>query len=371
MPTHWKEKLAEECFETVTNDSGSNFLTGEYLPKGKFPIVDQGQVPVAGYTNDPKRVFTQPLPIIVFGDHTCVFKFVDFPFAVGADGTKLLKARAGIDPQFLYQALTALVLPNNGYSRHFSVLRKMRVPSPSLPEQRRIAAILSEADAAITCNESVIRQAHHLRRTAVSATFSGLKTYPWPIRSIGSMVTLIRKPVAVRVDASYREIGIRSHGKGIFHKEPVFGSRLGNKRVFHIEPDCLILNIVFAWENAVAVTTAEERSMIASHRFPMFRPDPAVLELEYLRHIIQSPRGVELLRSVSPGGAGRNKTLNQSDFLGLRIPVPSLQVQRKIISVFDEIDNSIRTEEIQLNARKRARRELARRLLTGELRVKV
>lgn len=53
-------------------------------------------------------------------------------------------------------------------------------------------------------------------------------------------------PVAVEDDTEYHQIGIRSHGKGIFYKESVTGSELGGKRVFWIKPDCFVVNIVFA-----------------------------------------------------------------------------------------------------------------------------
>ncbi|WP_019488072.1 hypothetical protein [Kamptonema formosum] len=67
--------------------------------------------------------------------------------------------------------------------------------------------------------------------------------------------------------ANYKQIGIRSHGKGIFHKEAVTGRELGNKRVYWVHPNAFVVNIVFAWEQAVALTSSDENGFIASHRF--------------------------------------------------------------------------------------------------------
>ena len=86
----------------------------------------------------------------------------------------------------------------------------------------------------------------------------------WTVRSLGDVLERVSKPVKPEPKRLYREIGIRSHGKGIFHKEPVSGESLGEKRVFEVVPDCLVLNIVFAWEQAVARTTVAEIGMIAS-----------------------------------------------------------------------------------------------------------
>lgn len=53
---------------------------------------------------------------------------------------------------------------------------------------------------------------------------------------VGDVLALQRRAVTVDPDTEYEEIGVRSFGKGIFHKSPVTGLELGNKRVFRIEP---------------------------------------------------------------------------------------------------------------------------------------
>jgi len=145
---------------------------------------------------------------------------------------------------------------------------------------------------------------------------------------IKEVFTRVRQPVKVDQDTSYREIGIRSHGKGIFYKKVILGKELGNKSVFWIQPDCLILNIVFAWEQAVAKTTPKEVGFIASHRFPMYKPINDKVELDFILEFFKTPLGKHLLLLASPGGAGRNKTLGQREFSKLLIPIPSLKVQR-------------------------------------------
>ena len=101
----------------------------------------------------------------------------------------------------------------------------------------------------------------------------------WRFVPFAEILTRVRNPVSVNNDTSYREIGIRSHGKGIFYKNPKTGEELGNKSVFWIEPECFVVNIVFAWEQAVAKTTIQEKGMIASHRFPMYKPKSSHLSL--------------------------------------------------------------------------------------------
>jgi type I restriction enzyme S subunit len=107
-------------------------------------------------------------------------------------------------------------------------------------------------------------------------------TEPWKTNSIDSYVKRYNKPVTVEPDRMYRQIGVRSHGKGIFHKEPVTGKSLGDKRVFWVHPHAFVVNIVFGWEQAVALTSTAEDGFIASHRFPMFVPVENRTDLNFL-----------------------------------------------------------------------------------------
>lgn len=113
---------------------------------GVLAVVDQGQCLIAGYVDDEALACRASPPVIVFGDHTRALKFVDFKFAMGADGTKVLVPRIEAVPKYLFYALSAIEIPSAGYSRHFKYLKKVSVPVPSLSEQKRIARILDEAD---------------------------------------------------------------------------------------------------------------------------------------------------------------------------------------------------------------------------------
>ena len=61
-----------------------------YQTSGAFPVVDQGQELIAGFVDSDELRFRGRLPAIVFGDHTRIFKYVNFPFVAGADGTRIV-----------------------------------------------------------------------------------------------------------------------------------------------------------------------------------------------------------------------------------------------------------------------------------------
>jgi len=191
----------------------------------------------------------------------------------------------------------------------------------------------------------------------------------WPVKPIGELLVAVRLPVAVQSTESYREIGIRSHCKGIFHKPAVTGKVIGDKRVFWVEPGCLVLNIVFAWEQAVAMTSEAEVGMIASHRFPMYRSRNGKLLPEYAWRYFSSPRGKYDLGMASPGGAGRNKTLGQEEFKRLKIPVPPVEYQRTVIDVLVIADRAIDRTINLITAKRQLKQGLAQQLLTGRCRM--
>jgi hypothetical protein len=157
------------------------------------------------------------------------------------------------------------------------------------------------------------------------------------LRRVGDILRLERRPVAVDPFETYEEIGVRSFGKGIFHKEPIPGTDLGSKRVFEIRPGDLVLSNVFAWEGAVALAGEAERGRIGSHRFMTYVAISDDVDVSYMRYFFLTDPGIVLLNRASPGSAGRNKTLAIDRFEAVEIPLPNVTEQRRVAARLDRI----------------------------------
>ena len=200
-------------------------------------------------------------------------------------------------------------------------------------------------------------------------TKAGILPADWDVYMLGDCLRRVEKPVEIKPNELYTQIGIRSHGKGLFYKEPVTGAALGNKSVFWIEPDCFIVNIVFAWEQAIGKTTQSEVGMIGSHRFPMYRPVNDRVDVDYLISYFLTKQGTDILGSASPGGAGRNKTLGQDRFLKSKIVLPPIEEQQKIAAILTTQDKVIELKEKRLAEKQRQKKYLMQQLLTGKKRL--
>lgn len=204
---------------------------------------------------------------------------------------------------------------------------------------------------------------------AYKKTKAGILPGDWDVYMLGDCLSRVERPVEVKPNELYTQIGIRSHGKGLFYKEPVAGAALGNKAVFWIEPDCFIVNIVFAWEQAIGKTTQSEVGMIGSHRFPMYRPVNDRVDIDYLISYFLTKRGTDILEAASPGGAGRNKTLGQDRFLKSKIVLPPIEEQQKIAAILTTQDRVIELKEKRLAEKQRQKKYLMQQLLTGKKRL--
>lgn len=298
----------------------------------------------------------------------------------------LVPQRVGAEFLFYFMQTVdfgALVQPGVLPSVNGAQVASIPIRVPPVAEQAAICKALRVIDDVVHHAHAVLKAVAAVRALAHQSWCSSgqggsteLKPGPWgqmprhwEAARLGDLLHSVRRPCEVLRNQRYVEIGIRSHGKGVFKKDSVAGHSLGAKRVFWVVPGCIVFNIVFAWEGAVAVTGQDEEGAIASHRFPMFEPVAGRAHASFLRHLMLTTEGLRRLGVASPGGAGRNRTLNQAGLLDTIVPCPPIQEQRDIADALAVLDARIAAEESALAEARASRAVLTSRLVLGELRV--
>lgn len=219
-------------------------------------------------------------------------------------------------------------------------LLSVEVPLPDIDEQGRVANFLDARFAKLDRLRVLRSKSHRLSMAIEESLISDSLLGSTTRYAVDDVIKLHRRPVDVVDSETYGEIGVRSFGKGIFHKPSISGRELGAKRVFWIEPDDLVFSSVFAWEGAVAKASQAEKGMIGSHRFMTYRVESDMADLRYLLSYFTSDVGQEMIRKSSPGSAGRNKTLGIKSFSQQEMMLPELSVQKRVAQILDGVSEA-------------------------------
>jgi len=245
-------------------------------------------------------------------------------------------------------------------------LRTREVPSfefllPPLHTQKQIVEVIGAVDNKITALDAEANVLDGLLRGRKEEQFKHYAATGTTL-PIGEVLDEVKRPISIDPEAEYRQIGIRSHGRGLFTKEAVTGKSLGSKKVFWVEPGDLVINIVFAWEGAVAIVPPEIEGYCGSHRFPTYRRLDGG-DVEFFRLFFSTKTGTQLLASCSPGGAGRNRTLSRKRLMQSPIGMPSAQEQERAVDELQAVEASVAALRVEADRLRAVRAAL----LTGLL----
>jgi type I restriction enzyme S subunit len=386
----WQTCAVPDSF--VKNKVGrqNQIPTKDIAELGRFPVVDQGQKFVAGYCDDESKVVDFDLPLIIFGDHTRCFKYVDFPFVLGADGTKVLLPNKEIyDPLFYYFALLTLELPGRGYNRHFKMLKERSLPLPPLPEQKRIAHILSTVQRAIEAQERIIQTTTELKRTLMHKLFTeglrgerqkqteiGLVPESWEVFELGALAKVANGSTPKRANEAYWERGTipwlnstKIHDRFITGADQfVTPQAVKECHLPKVAPNSLLIAITGQGKTLGNSAITRIETCINQHlAYAQFHA--AKIVPDFVLWFMQTR--YDYLRSIAHGGGSTKGALTCGFLKTLQIPVPSRVEQEEIVNTFQTLE-----DKQGFAARKQAAlqdifRTLLHELMTAKTRVHI
>ncbi|TLS68643.1 restriction endonuclease subunit M/S [Mariprofundus erugo] len=158
IPIHpdWPIEKFGEVISTITPPA--KIQAGDFSEVGRYPVIDQSQNAIAGRTDDESTLIDGSNGLVVFGDHTCAVKYVNEPFAQGADGIKIIQAGEQLVPKFIFFYLQSHPIEQDGYKRHFGKLKESRIPIPPIATQQAIVADIEAEQALVAANRELIER---------------------------------------------------------------------------------------------------------------------------------------------------------------------------------------------------------------------
>ncbi len=323
---------------------------GEYKSAGQIPIVDQGQSTIAGFTDDEAFLIPEG-QYVVFGDHTRLVQWVDFPFAAGADGVKILEAKETVLPKYLYYAITTLSIPNRGYNRHWTVLRELKIPLPTLETQRAIVQILDMFEN-LEANLEAELQARILQFASIKALVLRGESESERVSELGEIADLwLGRTKAPLTSSNYVSVEnlVSNFGGRIDSKSVPLGAAIS------YQPQDILLGNIRPYLKKIWFADREGGSSADVLTVRLKPGIETTLLHRYLYHVLASDRFFDFSMAHARG-AKMPRGSKEATFKFL-VPLPPLETQTRVVRLMDHLESLTSNSSIGLHAEIAARRK--------------
>ena len=354
-----------------------------YLEYGEYPIIDQGKNEIAGYTNEVEGIYKEEA--LVFGDHTRIIKYIDFPIFLGADGVKLLKLKSNkekISIKYLYYFLNTVKLPSDGYSRHFKYLKQIVIPVPELDIQMKIVKCLDKANELIDKRKKQIDILDELVKSKFIEMFGDPINNPmgWQVKKLKDISTKI---LSGNTPKGGSEVYVDS-GIMFFRSQNVWKNKLVLDDIAYIDKDThnKMLKSSLKHRDILITKTGrintensslgraamylgeDDKANINGHVY-LIRLKEEILN-EFILFILTSKEYRGYIRSVCVGGIDKRQ-LNKEHIEDFPIIFPPIEQQKEFVTYVKQVDKlkfqmEKSLEELQYNFN-----SLMQRAFNGEL----
>lgn len=389
IPNDWEVKKLGTLVEIVSGVSPSLFnldIIGiyPYLKVEDLNNCDKYQTKSREYSNDEKCLV--PKDSVIFPKRGAAIlnnKVRLNSVAVQMDSNlmAIYPKASNLSHEYLYYQITFEQLHKIADTSTIPQINNKHIipysfPLPPLPEQKAIASLLSTWDVAIQNNVQLIAQKELYKKWLMQHLLTGKKRLKgfentkWRIQPLENFIKSVIREVN-KPNEPYLGIGLRSHGKGTFLKHDEQPEKNSMDKFYVVRPNDLIVNITFAWEQAIAIVRPDDDGALASHRFPTFTFIDGKGHADFFRFFILQPRMKYMLELISPGGAGRNRVMSKSDFIKLEFILPDYEEQTAIAQVLQAADKEIQLLKTKTELLKEQKKGLMQVLLTGKVRLKI
>ena len=163
-------------------------------------------------------------------------------------------------------------------------------------------------------------------------------TNGWHVGKFGDVLEPVSRPVQVEADKVYRNLGVQWYAHGLFIREEKPGHEIQAKELYRVELGDLVYNRLFAWKGSFAIADKDTAGGFVSGEFPCFRVDSKLADVKYLHLYLSQEKIWEEIERTSTGQTSISRLrLKVPVFLGMDIPLPPLEEQRRIVKSVEDL----------------------------------
>lgn len=316
----------------------------EYKTMGLIPIISQEENYVSGYWDNSRDITPHIEPVVIFGDHSRVLKYVDFEFVVGADGVKIIQPKDKINAKFLYHFLKWYNIPSLGYARHFRLIKDAQYPVPPMEVQEKIVAELDKINEVIDDCRELLRNLYALAQSLFYDFFGDPVTNSkgWQTQILSEIAPQhpYKGKFSVDDDLWLLNLDMIEKNTGrIINRHKVKYEDIGNS-VYKIGPNQVLYSKLRPNLNKVVI--ADDFGYCTSELLPL-NPQKGLLNCQYLAYLLRTKECVTLF-SGKVAGAKMPRT-DLKTFRTFQIPIPPFELQEKFSARIEQIEAEKKTVE--------------------------
>lgn len=324
---------------------GRKILKENYHSRGKISIIDQGKNQISGFSDEKVGIYKE-IPVIIFGDHTRIIKYVDYPFLLGADGVKILSVKTNkFITKYLYYALLNYYIPDTGYNRHFKWLKNFTVNVNSINEQKRIVVTL---DKIITMIDKKKKQINLLEEL-VKSRF--IEMFGDPIRNEKGWDKIFIEEIASLVSRGKTPKYVEKSKIGVINQACVYWEKIKFENIKYHEDkkDILILQDQDILINSTGTGTLGRVNIFMKNeeKDTIYTIDTHITLLRlkqwksnsiYLKNYFRIPIIQKYLINKCVNGSTNQIELSKEKFNNFRVLLPPLSLQNEFAEFVTKTD---------------------------------
>lgn len=166
--------------------------------------------------------------------------------------------------------------------------------------------------------------------------------HDWRLARFDEIMRRVDRKFTIDDSATYNCVGVRWYGKGTFVREQRLGLKIARKQQWRIKSGDVVYNKLFAWKGSFAIADDSVDGCIVSDKFPTYQVDPDEVDRRFLGFYFQTSELAQQAQRLSKGAAAISKlTLNPPQFWDLRMPLPPLTEQRRIVARIEELGGKV------------------------------